>query len=87
MSVNYLYNNKIHIQVELAVQLFSRVVDTHNIDLVLRELTVYESACMICRVGILNVFNPLRPEGPICLGERRYMYIYSIYVIMHKRPD
>ena len=55
-------------RVELAVQLFSRVVDNHNIDLVLRELTSFECACLMCRLGVLNLFNPLKPEGPICLG-------------------
>jgi len=54
-------------RVELAVQLFCRVVDTHNFDLVLRVLQPYECAHFICRMGILNVFNPLKPEGAHCL--------------------
>lgn len=58
-------------RVEMAVLLYSRVVDIHNMDLVGRVLTVYEWACFICRIGILNIYNPLKPEGPICLDMSR----------------
>ena len=51
--------------------LFSRVVDVHNIDLVLRFLAPFEVACVICRIGILNLFNPMKPEGSICLDLSR----------------
>lgn len=58
-------------RVELAVLLYNRVVDIHNIDLVGRVLTVFEWGCFLCRIGILNVYNPLKPEGPICLDMSR----------------
>jgi len=58
-------------RVELFCLLFSRVVDVHNIDLVLRFLAPFEVACVICRIGILNLFNPMKPEGSICLDLSR----------------
>eukprot|EP00981_Chlorochromonas_danica_P004264 scaffold859_cov234-Ochromonas_danica.AAC.13 len=50
-------------RVELFVSLFSNIVDIHNIEIVLRRLTTFEVACIIGRVGILNLFNPMKPEG------------------------
>jgi len=50
-------------RVELIIHLYSRVVDIHNFDLVLRELSTFETACLYCRMGILYFFNPLKPEG------------------------
>lgn len=54
-------------RVELVISLFCRVVDLHNFDLVLGVLTPPEVACVICRLGYLNIFNPLKPEGCYCL--------------------
>lgn len=48
--------------------LFERVVDKHNIDLVIRVLDPFEVACIKCRIGILSIFNPMRPEGSINLN-------------------
>jgi hypothetical protein len=50
-------------RVEIVVSLFCRVVDLHNFELVMRELSAYETACVYCRLGWLNVFNPMKPEG------------------------
>jgi hypothetical protein len=50
-------------RVELIVSLFCRVVDIYNFDLVLGVLTPSEIACLICRLGYLNIFNPLKPDG------------------------
>jgi hypothetical protein len=35
----------------------------HNFELVLKILTPFETACLYCRVGILNIYNPCKPEG------------------------
>jgi hypothetical protein len=64
-------------RVELVVLLFSRVVDTHNFDLVLNVLAPYEAACVTCRLGILNIFNPTKPEGPICLGGLAFLILLA----------
>jgi hypothetical protein len=55
-------------RVDLVVALFGRVTDVHNFDVVLNELTPFEIACVRCRLGILNIFNPLKPEGDITLN-------------------
>ena len=54
-------------RVELIVSLFSRLKDVHNFELILAQLTIEEHAMVLARVGILNIFNPLRPEGGYCL--------------------
>lgn len=50
-------------RVDLVVQLFSCIIDLHNIEIVFRQLTAYEIACIRCRLGYLNLFNPIKPEG------------------------
>lgn len=50
-------------RVELIVSLFTSVVDLHNFEIVLRRLSSYETACLYCRLGMLNLYNPMKPEG------------------------
>lgn len=50
-------------RVEIVVLLFDRVIDMHNFDFVLHELTAEEIGCIYCRLGILNLFNPMKPDG------------------------
>jgi hypothetical protein len=59
-------------RVELIVGLFSNIVDLHNFEIVLRHLSSYEVACIYCRIGILNIFNPMKPEGSFQLDLSRY---------------
>ena len=49
--------------VELVVAIYNRIVDIHNIEVVLRQLDGYEVGCIYCRLGWLALFNPLKPEG------------------------
>jgi hypothetical protein len=49
--------------VEIIIFFFSRIVDLHNFELVLMHLTAFELACLHCRLGILNFFNPCKPDG------------------------
>jgi hypothetical protein len=56
---------------ELVVLLFSRVIDLHNFELVLEVLCARDVACVLARVGILNIFNPLKPEVTMELDLRR----------------
>jgi hypothetical protein len=57
---------------ELAVSLFSRVIDPHNFELVMRVLEPYEAGCLVSRIGLLNIFNPMKPEGCWELDLGRY---------------
>lgn len=50
-------------RVDLIVLMFGAVVDLHNFDIVLKELDAYETACLYCRIGLLNIYNPCKPEG------------------------
>jgi hypothetical protein len=54
-------------RVELCVNIFSRIIDPNNFDLVLALMTPFEVGCMYCRIGILNLWNPMKPEGCIVL--------------------
>lgn len=59
-------------RVEVVVNLFHRLVDLHNFELVLSVLTPHEVACVQCRIGLLNILNPMKPEGfhAVDLGSR-----------------
>jgi hypothetical protein len=59
-------------RVEVVVLLFCRVVDVQNFDLVWERLTPQEIACIYCRLGMLNFFNPLKLEGCYSLDVSRY---------------
>jgi Ca2+-binding EF-hand superfamily protein len=49
--------------VDLVCVLFSRIVDLHNFEIVMHMLSPLDCAAVICRVGWLNIFNPLKPDG------------------------
>lgn len=48
---------------DLIVALFARVIDLHNFELVMEVLSPFEAACVYCRLGWLNIYNPGKPEG------------------------
>jgi hypothetical protein len=50
-------------RVELVISLFACVVDIHNFEIVMRRLTPYEAGCVLCRLGYLHLYNPMKPEG------------------------
>ena len=50
-------------RVELIVNLFERLADLHNFELVLSCLCSIEHAMLLARVGHLSLFNPMKPEG------------------------
>ena len=52
-------------RVELVIALFACVVDIHNFEIVMRRLTPYEAGCVICRLGWLHIYNPMKPEGEL----------------------
>ena len=57
---------------ELAVSLFPRIIDPHNVELVMGKLEPYEAGCFVQRVGLLNIFNAMKPEGSWELDLGRY---------------
>lgn len=57
--------------VSLAVSLFGRVVDPHNAEIILRSFSAHDAACFWCRIGFLNLFNPVKPEGTLELNLAR----------------
>lgn len=59
-------------RVELIISLFSRIVDLVNFEYVLKELEHFEIAILNFRLGLLNIWSPLKPEGNIYLNLSRY---------------
>jgi len=55
-------------RVDLIVSTFARILDLHNFELVLQQLTSREAGCLICRVGWLKLYNPMKPEGAYVLN-------------------
>jgi Ca2+-binding EF-hand superfamily protein/Ran GTPase-activating protein (RanGAP) involved in mRNA processing and transport len=55
----------------MVVSMYCRLVDHYNIELVLRELSPEDVACVYCRLGFLNVFNPCKVEGTLEMNMAR----------------
>lgn len=53
--------------VELCCALFSRILDVHNFELVLRMLPPREAGILSARLGLMTLFCPLKPEGAVRL--------------------
>lgn len=56
---------------DIVVLLYSRVVDLHNLELIWEVLSAQDCACVIARIGLLNLFNPLKPDVTMELDLRR----------------
>uniref|UniRef100_A0A7S3H981 Uncharacterized protein n=1 Tax=Spumella elongata TaxID=89044 RepID=A0A7S3H981_9STRA len=56
---------------DIVVLLFSRVVDLHNFECVLEVLSARDCACVHCRIGHLNIFNPMKPDVTMELDMNR----------------
>jgi len=50
-------------RVEMVVSLFPRLLDLWNFEVISSVLTGYEIGCIYARIGILNVYNPMKPDG------------------------
>ncbi|CAK9252797.1 unnamed protein product [Sphagnum jensenii] len=70
--------------VELVVALFLRIVDLHNFDIVLHELSAEECAAIYCRIGWLNIFNPCKVDGgyELQLSQREERIIIKVLVTL-----
>jgi hypothetical protein len=51
-------------RVELIILLSGRLTDLQNFDVVMKRLMPHEIACLYVRLGYLNLFNPMKIEGP-----------------------
>ncbi len=70
-------------RVELLVTLFSNIVDLHNLEIIFQQLTSFELACLHCRLGYLNLFNPMKPEGSFQLDLSRYEERQVVKMLAH----
>jgi Ran GTPase-activating protein (RanGAP) involved in mRNA processing and transport len=59
------------IRVDFIIRMLTLLVDLINIEIVLAILTPKEVALIIFRVGYLNIWNPMKPEGCISLNLAR----------------
>lgn len=59
------------IRVDFIIRMMTLLVDLINIEIVLSLLTPKELALIIFRVGYLNIWNPMKPEGFISLNLAR----------------
>jgi len=59
-------------RIELLVLLYDRIIDLHNFEVIMMVLSAEEQACVHARIGILNFFNPCKPEGGFSLDLARW---------------
>ncbi len=59
-------------RVELVVMVFDRIIDLHNFELILMVMNAEEQAALYARIGVLNLFNPNKPEGARSLDLTRW---------------
>lgn len=69
---NQLFDDFGTYRVELIVSLYSRVIDKINMEYVLKELENAEIGMLYFRLGWLNIWNPLKPEGNLYLNFARH---------------
>jgi len=62
---------------------YARVIDLHNFEFVLANLTADEHAAVIARIGVLNLFNPWKQEGAIQLDLSRWEERQTAKILTH----
>ena len=55
-------------KIELIIAMFCQIVDPINFELVMSKLNAKERGMLLFRVGILNIWNPLKPDGAYSLN-------------------
>jgi hypothetical protein len=65
-------------------ELFSKIIDVHNFELVIMQLSPEEHACVQARIGLLNIFNPWKPEGiwKLDLSRHEERYVAKMLIQM-----
>eukprot|EP01038_Epipyxis_sp_PR26KG_P009185 gene9185-12389_t len=70
-------------RVELIVTVFDHIIDLHNFELIIMILSAEEQASIYCRIGMLNVFNPCKPEGTWVLDLVRWEERQMAKMLIH----
>jgi Ran GTPase-activating protein (RanGAP) involved in mRNA processing and transport len=70
-------------RVELIIALFGNIVDVYNIEILFRHLSSFEIACLYCRLGMLNLFNPMKPEGGFSFNLARHEERQCVKMLAH----
>jgi hypothetical protein len=70
-------------RVELIIALFGNVVDIWNIEILYRHLSSFEMACLYARLGMLNLFNPMKPEGGFSFNLSRHEERQCVKMLAH----
>lgn len=70
-------------RVELLVMLFDRIIDLHNFEIIISVLTAEEQAAVHARIGILNFFNPCKPEGSWSFDLTRWEERQVVMILVH----
>ena len=75
------------LRVELIIRLFTQLSDLVNFDIVLRDLTYKEIAILYFRLGVLNIFNPLKAEGSyfLDLSRREERIVAKMLIVLASR--
>lgn len=50
-------------RVEVVIALYNQISDIVNLPCLMKHLTIYERAVLIFRLGWLNIWSPIRPNG------------------------
>ena len=68
----------------MLVSLFARIFDLHNFEIILSVLEPQEVAALYARIGILNIFNPMKPETSyeVNLGRKEDRVFAKIIVLL-----
>eukprot|EP01041_Mallomonas_annulata_P004132 gene4132-8209_t len=72
------------IRVELIISFFSQLVDPINFEVVLKSILAVEIGMIHCRLGLLTIWNPLKPEGYIYLdiSRREERQIFRMLILL-----
>jgi hypothetical protein len=70
-------------RVELIICLFSNLIDIYNFELLFRHLSPFEIACLYCRLGYLNLFNSMKPEGSYSFDLSRHEERQCVKMLAH----
>jgi len=73
--------------VDLIITLFPRIIDLHNFEMIYEHLTARDCAALFGRVGILNLFNPMKPEVTLELNLERYEERLTAKMIVYLSVD